>query len=292
MWKVYLDSKDFLRIKEMIAQVFIDLPIEIHKEGYRIRNISQTREVVITIDFDKKDMKDFEYDNKNNTFVNLPFGEFLDAVKKIKTPIEIGEEGTAKVYIKSDKIVFTLDKQADVDKDMYTNHDGFVKKYTKKGRTKVIIGRGDFIDAVEQLHFTNSGITMEIANKKLTFSGLKGALSAKYEMDVDVDAKFEWTGSFNSVYMKMIKNLSMFSKDVVFYVGEPEEDAPLAVIVELAISGNSNISLIMAGLKEDDIDEDDEEEDEKSSDSETEEDDFDFEEEEDEDSFYEEEEDD
>jgi hypothetical protein len=291
MFKIELDTKDFIKMLEMISQVFIDLPIEIHKDGVRIRNISQTREVVITMDFDKKDMKNLEYDNKNNTFVNLPFGEFLDAVKKIKTPLEIGEEGTAKIYIKSDKIVFTLDKQQDVDKDLYTNHDGFVKKYPKTGRTKVVIGRGDFIEAVEQLHFTNSGITMEIADKKLAFTGLKGSLSAKYEIDVDVDTTFGWNGSFNSIYMKMIKNLAMYSKDVVFYVETPEEDEPLAVIVELAVAPNSLISFIMAGLKEDytDADEEESESEEKESDAVEEEDDFDFEDEDE--SFYEEDED-
>lgn len=280
MFKIELDVKDFIKMKEMISQVFIDLPIEVHAEGYRIRNISQTKEVVITMDFDKKDMKSFEFDNKNNVFFNIPFGEFLDAVKKIKTPLEIGEEGMAKIQIKSDKIVYSLDKQ-DTDKDLYTNHDSFVKKYTKTNRTKVVIGRGDFTEAIEQLHFTNSGIFMEIENKKLILSGMKGNLSAKYEIDVDVDNKFIWQGSFNSIYMKMIKNLAMYSKDVIFYVDVPEEDSPLAVIVELDVAPNSSISLIVAGLKEDDVDVDDDGETEEDSEEVkiAEEDDFDFDEE-------------
>lgn len=286
MFKIELDTKDFLKMKEMISKVFIDLPIEVHKDGYRIRNISQTKEVVITMDFDKNDMKGFEYDNKNNVFFNLPFGEFLDAVKKIKAPIEIGEEGTAKIYIKSEKITSTIDKQ-DVDKDLFTNHDAFLKQYTKKGTTKIIIGRGDFIDAVDQLSFSSSGVTMTVKDKKLTFESMKGVLSAKYEIDVDIDKSFEWTGAFNSLYMSMIKNLALYSKDVIFHVKEPGPDETLAVIVDLAVAPNSSVSLIMAGLKEGDTI--DEEEEDESTEVAEEEDDFDFEEEET-DNYYDEDE--
>ena len=211
MWKITLDVKDFLKIKEGIAKVFMTLPIELGKDGYKIKNMSQTREAAITVDFHKKDMK-YEFDNKNNVTFTLPFNEFLDAVKKIKTPIEIGEEGTAKVYIKSEKITYILDKQqnADDDADMRKNYDGIIKLHTKKDATKLIIGRGDFIDAVDQLSFSSGGVVMTVANKQLTFESLKGSLAAKYIMDVDVDAGFEWTGSFNTEYMKMIKNLAYY----------------------------------------------------------------------------------
>jgi len=281
MWKFTLDDKKFVKIKEGISKVFMTLPIEIGKDGYKIKNMSQTKEAAITIDFSKDDMKEFEFDNKNDVIFTLPFQEFLDAVKKIKTPIEFGEEGTTKVYIKSDKVTYLVDKQIDIDPDVMKLYDGIVKAHTKDGTEKIMIGQGDFIDAVDQLSFSSGGVVMTIANKQLSFESLKGSLAAKYTMDIDVDEKFEWTGSFNTEYMKMIKNLAYYSTNVNFFVKTPEEDKPLAVIVELAIAPNSDISFIMAGLKEEDMVEEDDEDD----DSEGEE-DFEFEEE---DAFYDEE---
>jgi hypothetical protein len=285
MWKISFDTKDFIKIKEGISKVFMTLPIEIGKGGYKIKNMSQTKEAAITINFDKEDMKEFECTNKNDVTFTLPFAEFLDAVKKIKTPVEFGEEGTAKVYIKSDRVTFVLDKQQDIDPDVQKLYDGIIKTHTKDGTTKLIIGQGDFIDAVDQLSFSTGGVVMTVVNKQLTFESLKGSLAAKYVMDMDVDEKFEWTGSFNTEYMKMIKNLAYYSTNVNFFVKEPEEDKPLAVIVELAIAANSDVSFIMAGLKEDDmLEEDDDDEDSEAEETEEE---FVFEED---DAFYTEEE--
>lgn len=284
MWKVELDTKDFIKIKESISKVFMTLPVELSKDGYKIENLSQTKEVAISIDFNSQDMKAYEFDNKNNVRFALPFAEFLDAIKKIRVPLEIGEEGTAKVYIKSDKVTFVLDKQSDLDVDLKKNYDGIVKAHSKDGTTQLIIDQGDFIDAVDQLSFSSGGVTMTVANKKLSFESLKGSLAGKYEVDVDVKKNFEWTGSFNTEYMKMIKNLAYYSKDINFYVKTPEEDSPLAVIVELAIAPNSNISIVMAGLKEGDVL--DEEETESEEEDFEEDEDFEFEED---DEFYDEE---
>ncbi len=285
MWKVKLETKDFIKIKESISKVFMTLPIEFSKDGYKIENLSQTKEVAICIDFNEKDM-DYEFDNKNNVTIAVPFSEFLDAVKKIRVPIEIGEEGTAKIYIKSDRATFVVDKQADFDVDLKKNYDAIVKAHPKEGTTALLIDTGSFIDAIDQLSFSSGGVTMTVAEQKLTFESLKGSLAAKYEVDVDTKKGFEWTGSFNTEYMKMIKNLAYYSKELTFSVRAPEEDKPLAVIVEMAISGNSSITIVMAGLKEDNIldaEDDKELEDEFEED---EEEDFEFEED---DTFYDEE---
>jgi hypothetical protein len=64
-WKINLDTKDFILVLRNIANIFLELPLEVGDDGFRVKNISKSKEVAITLDFDKKDMESFEYDNKN-----------------------------------------------------------------------------------------------------------------------------------------------------------------------------------------------------------------------------------
>jgi hypothetical protein len=251
MFKMVYENKDFMKIKEDISKVFSDLPIEIDAKGYRIKNISQTKEVAITVDFAKADIKEFDFNSKVPITFVLPLQEVLDSLKKIKYPIDFGEEGTDQVYIKSGKVTFKINK-VQADPDAAQLYEQIIKAHPKIGMTKVVIPNTFFIDAIDLLSFSSGGVVMTIKNKQLTLESLKGQLTANYVVDVDVPTDFEWTGSFNSLYMDMIKKLAMYTKDVVFNVKEPD-DKPMAVIVELAIAPKSSISIVMAGQKEEDM---------------------------------------
>ena len=253
MFEIQLDVKDFLLVIESISKVFLELPIEVNDEGFRVRNVSNNKEAAITINADKEDMKEFKYDNKNPVFMTLPFGEFLDAIKKIKTPISIGEEGKAQLYIKGDKITYKIDKRVD-DPDLYTNHDAITKLHNKVDAEELVINSGDFINAVDSLYFSASGVKMRVNEKKLTFESLKGGLTGIYEIDVDVDKDFKWEGAYNTEYMKVLKSIAAYSKELKFFVKNVEdEDDPIPpTIVELIIAPNSDVSFIMACQKDED----------------------------------------
>jgi len=267
MFEIKLDTKDFINILRNIANIFLELPIEVSDDGFRVRNISKSKEVAITLDFDKKDMESFKYDNKNPAKFMLPYGEFLDATKKIYLPLEIGEIGQSKISLKSGQMSFTIDKLApsDDERDMYKLHDDIIAKHTKKDTTLLLINSSDFMFAVDQLSFTSGGIKMIIADGQLVFESLKGSLVGKYTIDVDVEDGFEWENSFNTVYMKMLKDLAIYSNDLKFYIKnkiDEMDDIP-PMLVEIVMAPNSEALVIIAAQKDEasisvdqDIDED------------------------------------
>ena len=285
MFKINLDDKSFVAVLRNIANIFLELPIEVSDEGFMVKNISKSKEVGITLDFSKKDMESFEYDNKNPVKFMLPYGEFLDATKKIYVPLEIGETGKSKIHFKSGNASFTIDKLADLDEEraLYKLHDGIMAKHSKDNTIPLIIDSSDFMFAVDQLSFTSGGITMTIKDGQLTFESLKGSLSGKYTIDVDVEDGLEWTCSFNTVFMKMLKDLAVYSEKIKFYIKEITDELTEKppILAEVVIAPNSEALVIIAAQKDEtsiSIDQDIEEEDI---------DDLNFE---DDDNFYEEEE--
>jgi hypothetical protein len=155
-------------------------------------------------------------DNKNPAKFMLPYGEFLDATKKIYVPMEIREVGQSKVILKSGQTSFMIDKLAssDDERDMYKLHDAIIAKHTKKDSTLLLINSSDFMFAVDQLSFTSGGIKMTVEDGQLSFESLKGSLAAKHTVDVNVEDGFEWESSFNTAYMKMLKNLAIYSTSI------------------------------------------------------------------------------
>lgn len=284
MFEIKLDTKDFIHVLRNIANIFLELPIEVSDDGFRVKNISKSKEVAITLDFDKKDMESFKYDNKNPAKFMLPYGEFLDATKKIYLPLEIGEIGQSKISLKSGQMSFTIDKLApsDDERDMYKLHDTIIATHTKKDTTLLLVNSSDFMFAVDQLSFTSGGIKMTIENGQLIFESLKGSLTGKYTVDVNVEDSFEWESSFNTAYMKMLKNLAIYSNELKFYVKnqtDEMDDIP-PVLVEVIIAPNSEALVIIAAQKDEasiSVDQDIEDEDSN---------DLDFED----DNFYDEEE--
>ena len=253
-WKINLDTKDFVSVLRNIANIFLELPMEISDEGLKVRNISKSKEVAITIEFSKKDMESFEQDNKNPVKFMIPYGEFLDATKKIYVPVKIDEVGQSKIQLKSGQTTFTIDKLApsDDERDLYKNHDTITGKHTKKDSTLLLINSSDFMFAVDQLSFTSGGIKMTVEDGQLSFESLKGSLAGKHTIDVNVEDGFEWESSFNTVYMKMLKNLAIYSNEIKFYVKEQtdEMDEIPPVIVEVVIAPNSEALVIMAAQKD------------------------------------------
>lgn len=272
MFKIELDNKEFLALIESTSKVFLELPLEITSEGFKIRNISGNKEVAITMTFDKEDVKSFEYTNKNDLQLTLPFGEFLDAIKKIKVPISIEEDGKSKVVIKGNKISFKIERKKN-DPDLYSIHESVRKLHPKSERIGFSINSGDFISAVDLLSFSSGGIKLSIANKILTFESLKGSLTGNYVIEnIDLPDDFTWSCSFNSEYMKMLAKISSYSEKLMFYVKQPDNvDDPIPpVVVDIVVAPNSDISVLMAGQKDtdtlpvvaqQDIDEDDDEDD-------------------------------
>lgn len=254
MFEVKLDTRDFISVLRNIANIFLELPIEVHDEGFRVKNISKSKEVAITLEFSKKDMESFKQDNKNPVKFMIPYGEFLDATKKIYLPMEIGEVGQSKISLKSGQMTFTIDKLAssDDERDMYKLHDTIIAKHTKDNTTLLLINSSDFMFAVDQLSFTSGGVKMTVEDGQLTFESLKGSLTGEYTIDVDVEDGFEWASSFNTVYMKMLKNLAIYSEELKFYVKEQtdEMDEIPPVLVETIIAPNSEALVIMAAQKD------------------------------------------
>jgi len=283
MFKIEYDNKDFIRIMQSLSTICGELTLEINDEGVKIRNISANTEVAVTFDMDKDDHKEFEYEGKNATFMTIPFGEFLKAMKKFKVPISFTESGTKGVVFKSGKTKHEL-TLLDEDADIYANHTTIMKNFTKDNSTLLKILSADMMAAVDQLHFAK-GITLRIDNKKLYFEGLSGNLSTGYEIDMEVPDKFEWTAPFNMAYMKMLAVISVFTKEINLHVKNPDDPDgdTLPMIVEADIGTNSSIKIIMGALDEESatgvgVDIEDE--------AEETEDDFDFEE----DEYYEEDE--
>lgn len=267
MFKINLDAKDFMLVLRNIANIFLELPIEVSDEGFRVKNISKSKEVAITLDFSKKDMESFEYDNKNPVKFMLPYGEFLDATQKIYVPLEIGETGQSKIHLKSGSTTFTIDKLADLDEEraLYKLHDGIMAKHSKDNTIPLVIDSSDFMAAVDRLSFTSGGIIMTIVDGQLTFESLKGSLSGKYTIDVDIEDGLEWTCSFNTVFMKMLKNLAVYSEKIKFYIKENVDELAekFPILAEVIIAPNSEARVIIAAQKDEDsisVDQDIEEE--------------------------------
>jgi len=285
MFTIEYDNKDFIAIMRSLSSICAELVLEINDEGVKIRNVSANTEVAVTIDMDKDDHKEFKYEGKNSTFITVPFGEFLKSMKKIKVPLEFVESGKSAVIFKSGRVKYEL-KLLDEDADVYANHGIITKKFKKDNRTHIKISSADIMALVDQLSIADA-MSVKIENKIMHFESLSGNLTAGYEIDVEVDDKFEWNSAFSMVYMELLSKLSVYTKELNLYIenaADPDEDAP-PMIVEMDTSTNSSIQLIMGTLDEDaaagvgvDIEDDEDESDA---------DEFDFEEES-EDSFYEE----
>lgn len=248
MFSITYDNKDFIRIMESLATICAELTLEINDEGAKIRNISANTEVAITIDMDKDDHKEFEYKGKNSTFMTIPFGEFLKAMKKIKVPIIFTEDSKSEVLFKSGKVKYLL-KLLDEDADVYANHDTIMKKYTKDNSTLVKVLSGDMMGIADQLGFAD-GMSVKIENKKMYFESLSGNLTAGYEIDVEVPDKFEWTSAFSMVYMNLLAKLAVYTKEIKLHVKNPDDpdgDA-LPIIVEIDVGVNSSIKIVMGAL--------------------------------------------
>jgi len=192
--------------------------------------------------------KDHEYDGKNSTFLTVPFGEFLKAMKKVKVPVTFTESGTSAVLFKSGKIKYEL-KLLDEDADVYTNHDTIMKKFTKANTTLVTVTSGDMMALVDQLDFA-SGMSLKIKDKKLYFESLSGNLTGGYEIDIDVPDTFEWESAFSMVYMKLLSNLAVYTKEIKLHVESPAdpEDDSLPMVIELDVGTNSSVKIVMGSL--------------------------------------------
>ena len=175
----------------------------------------------------------------------------------------------------------------DEDPDIYANHDIITKKFVKDKRTHIKLSSADVISLVDQLSIADA-MNIKIENKTIFFESLTGNLTAGYEFEVDVPDTFKWETAFSMVYMELLAKLAVYTKELNLYLdipASPDDDVP-PIIVEMDVSANSSVKLIIGTLDKDaaagvgvDILEEDEE------DTDLEEDDFDFEED---DSFYEE----
>ena len=286
MFKIEYDNKDFIAIMRSLASICAELVLEINDEGAKIRNVSANTEVAVTVDMDKDDHKAFEYDGKNSTFMTIPYGEYLKSMKKIKVPVNFTESGKSAVIFQSGKVKYVL-QLLDEDPDIYANHDIITKKFVKDKRTHIKLSSADVISLVDQLSIADA-MNIKIENKTIFFESLTGNLTAGYEFEVDVPDTFKWETAFSMVYMELLAKLAVYTKELNLYLdipASPDDDVP-PIIVEMDVSANSSVKLIIGTLDKDaaagvgvDILEEDEE------DTDLEEDDFDFEED---DSFYEE----
>lgn len=240
--QVKLKNKDFLAIIEAVHKVFLELPFIVDSDGINVRNISDDKALVVGLHINKDDVDEFFFSGNEMKFA-VPFGEFLDSIKKIKAPITLMEDN-GKFIIKNDRISFVIDEY-DFPSASYDDYKLATSKHTKDNKTNVIVSASDFISAVDLLSFTSSGIKVSISEGKMRFASTKGALNATYEVDVEHPDGFVWSAAFSSLYMKVIAKVAAYADKVTLYLGNPTDTGVEPSLVFMNLGTASNIFFIM-----------------------------------------------
>jgi len=237
-----LKNRDFLAVIEALHKVFLDLPLIFDDEGFNVKNISDDKALVVGLHVDKDDVEEYFFSG-NEMRLAIPFGEFLDSIKKIKAPITLMEEN-GKFIIKNDKISFVIDEY-DFPDDSYRDYTLAVGKHTRDTKTRIVMPTTDFISAVDLLSFTSSGIKVTVGGGKIRFASTKGALNATYEADVEHPDGFTWSAAFNSLYMKVIAKVASYTDKIYLHLGAPSGNGVEPSIVDMDLGTNSTIFFIM-----------------------------------------------